>query len=130
MFFFCLLVALQNQVNGRGMREFRGAAKSAILDVKLLGDRSNLRVDYAGIELRPRSREDFRLSDRIGQMVCRLDKIGSFVLVRIRDCQKNAPESGPPHLIFRRKIRATVEGFSIGQKKSSQRPSPLSGNGA
>ena len=100
------------------MRKFRRAAKAAILDVKLLRDRSNLRIDDGGVELRTRSREHFRLSDRIGQMVRRANKLSSLIFVGIRYRQQNATEARPSHLIFRRKIRAAKKWLSIRQQKS------------
>src|SRR5580658_9164196 len=128
MFLFGLLVTLENKVHSRGVRKFRRSAKAAILDVELLRDGGDLRFDHAGVELRTSTGEHFRLRDRIGQMVCRLNKIGSLVAVRIRNCQEKAAKAGAPHLIFRRKIRPAKEWFSVGQQKSRQRPASLTGN--
>src|ERR1700722_13876295 len=60
-------------------------------------------------------------------MICCLYKIVSLIPVRIRNCQENAPKTGPPHLIFRRKIRAAKKWSSVGQQKSCQRPAALTG---
>jgi hypothetical protein len=51
MLLFRLLVSLKDEVDGRGMRELRGAAEAAVLDVEKLGDGFDLRVDDAEIEI-------------------------------------------------------------------------------
>ena len=61
-------------------------------------------------------------------MIGGTDKLDSFIFVGIRHRQQNAPKSGPPHLIFRREIRAAKKWFSIGQQESRQWPATLPGN--
>src|SRR5215469_15478816 len=52
MLFFCLLIAIEEQINSGGMREFWCAAKAAIFDVKKLRDGLDLGVYHAEVELR------------------------------------------------------------------------------
>src|SRR5580700_11107620 len=63
-------------------------------------------------------------------MVRRPDKIGSLIFVGIRNGQKKTAKAGAPHLIFRRKIRATEKWLPIGQQKSRQGPAALAGDRA
>ncbi len=62
-----LLIALEDQVDGRGVREFGGAAEAAVLDVEKLRDRFDLRVDDAEIKFGAGAGEDFRLRDGVGE---------------------------------------------------------------
>src|SRR5438034_10007179 len=57
MFFFRLLIALKDQVDSRRVRELRGAAEAAVLNVEKLCDGFDLRVDDAGVEISSRSEE-------------------------------------------------------------------------
>src|SRR5882762_1871909 len=61
MFFFRLLVALEDEIDGRRVREFRGAAKAAVLDVEELGDGFDLRINDAEVEIGASASEDFGL---------------------------------------------------------------------
>src|SRR5882762_5891469 len=51
MLLFRLLVALEDEIDGRRMREFRGAAEAAVFDVEKLGDGFDLRVHDAKVEI-------------------------------------------------------------------------------
>src|SRR5690348_14537487 len=130
MLLLCLLVTLKDQVNDGGMWEFRSAAKTAVLDVELLGNRSDLSIHNAVIEFRTRTCENFRMRDCIRQMIRRADKLGPFVPVGVRDRKENPAKARPSHLIFRREIRSPKKGLSIRQQKSCQRPTTLAGNSA
>src|SRR5256885_3699716 len=82
MLFFRLLVALEDEVDGRGVREFRGAAEAAVPDVEKLGDGFDLCVDDAKVEISASAGEDFRLRDGIGEGVGGALQFGSLVAVR------------------------------------------------
>ena len=128
MLFFRLLVALEDQVDGRGVRKFRGAAEAAVLDVEKLGDGFDLCVDDAKVEISASAGEDFRLRDGIGEGVGGALQFGSLVAVGIGDGEKNAAESRAAHLVFGREIGAAKKGFAIREQKTGQRPSPLAGD--
>src|SRR5258708_2681579 len=128
MLFFCLLVALEDEVNGGGVREFRGAAKAAVLDVEKLGDRFDLRFDDAEVEISAGAGEDFGLGNGVGEGVGGAFELGALVAVRIGDGEKNAAETGAAHLVFGREIGATKKRFSVGEQKTSERPSALAGD--
>src|SRR5256885_17244220 len=113
MVFLRLLVALEDEVDGRGVREFRGAAEVAVPDVEKLGDGFDLCVDDAKVEIRASAGEDFRLRDGIGEGVGGALQFGSLVAVGIGDGEKNATESGAAHLVFGGKIRDTKKGVAI-----------------
>src|SRR5713226_996732 len=129
MLFFCLLVALEDEVDGRGVREFRSAAEAAILDVEKLGDGFDLRIDDATVEIGAGTGENFGLRDGVGEGVGRALELGAFVAVRISDGEKNAAETRAAHLVFGRKIGSAEKGLSIGEQKTSERPSALAGDG-
>jgi hypothetical protein len=63
-------------------------------------------------------------------MVRRANKLGSFIFVGIRHGQQNAPKTGPPHLIFRREIRAAKKGLSVWEQEAGQGPAALARDGA
>ena len=108
-----LLVALQNQIDGRGVRKLRRIAEATVLDVELLCDRANLRIDYAGIKVRSRAGEDFGLRDGIGDGVGGAFEVGALVLIGIGDGEEHAAKTWPPHLIFGREIGAAEERLPI-----------------
>ncbi len=61
MFFFRLLIALEDEINGRRVRKLRGAAEAAVLDVEKLGDGFDLGVDDAQIKFGAGASENFGL---------------------------------------------------------------------
>jgi hypothetical protein len=118
MFFFGLLVTLKNQINCRGVREFRGVAEAAVFDVEKLGDGFDLGVDGGEVEIGAGTGEDFGLRNGIGERISCAFEIGAFVAVGIGNGEKNAAEPGAAHLIFWRKISAAKKGFAVGEKKT------------
>src|SRR5260221_10634613 len=67
MLFLGFLVALEKQLNRGSVGEFRRLSETAIANVKKFGDRLNLRVNDAEIELGSCAVESFRLGDRVRQ---------------------------------------------------------------
>src|SRR2546425_13367051 len=130
MLFFGLPVALEDEVDGRGVREFRGAAEAAVLYVEELGDGFDLRVDDAEVEICAGSGENFGLRDSVSEGVGSEFEFGAFVAVGIGDGEKNAAETRAAHLIFGREISAAEKGFAVGEQETSERPATLAGNGA
>src|SRR5260370_23540280 len=129
MLFFCLLVALEDEVDVGGVRDFGGAAEAAVFDVEELGDGFDLRVDDAEMETSAGSGEDFGLRDGVAEGVSGALEFGSLVAVGIGDGEKNAAETGAAHLVFGRKVGAAKKGLAVGEQKSGERPASLSGNG-
>ena len=130
MFFFRLLIALKDQVDSRRVRELRGAAEAAVLNVEKLRDGFDLRVDDAGVEISSGAGEDFRLRNCVGERVGGALKFGAFVTVGIGDGEKDAAKSRPAHLVFRRKIGTAEKRLSIGKQEAGEWPAALAGNGA
>src|SRR5260370_36348894 len=130
MLFLGFLVALEKQLNRGSVGEFRRLSEAAIANVKKFGDRLNLRVTDAEIELTSCAVERFRLADAVRQGIGGALAIGPLGAIRIGHGQQYAPETGPPALIIRREIRATVKGLAIRKQETGQRPSALSGKGA
>src|SRR6266699_535275 len=58
-----LLVPFEDEVDGRRVREFRGAAESAVLDVEELRDGFNLGVNHADIKFGAGAGKDFGRSE-------------------------------------------------------------------
>src|ERR1700674_1570523 len=112
------------------MREFRGAAKAAGLDVEKLGDGFDLGVDDAEVEVGAGTGEDFGLRDGIGQRIGSALELGALVAIGIGDGEKDAAESGAAHLIVRREIGAAKKRFAIGKQKTGEGPAALAGDGA
>src|SRR5690349_4825311 len=98
MFLFCLLVALKDEINGRGVRKFWRTTEAAVLDVEKLGDGFDLRFDDAKIEIAAGAAEDFGLRDGVSKRVGGAFELGPFVAIRISDGEKKAAESGATHL--------------------------------
>src|SRR6266478_5624568 len=130
MLFFCLLVALEDEIDGGRVREFRGAAEAAVLDVEKLGDGFDLRFDDAEVEIGAGAGEDFSLRDGVGEGVCGAFKLGALVAIGIGNGEKNAAKTGAAHLVFGREIGAAEKRFAIGEQKTGERPAALAGNGA
>ncbi len=130
MFFFGLLVALEDEIDGRGVWKLRSAAEAAVLDVKKLGDGFDLRVDDAEVEIGASAGEDFGLRDGVGEGVGGTLEFGTLVAIRIGDGEKDAAESGAAHLVFGREIGAAEKRPSVGEQKTGERPAALAGNGA
>src|ERR1700674_510263 len=112
------------------MREFRGAAKAAVLDVEKLGDGFDLGVDDAEVEIGARTGEDFGLRDGVGERVGRALELDAFVAVGIGDGDQYAAESGAAHLVLGREIGAAKKRFAIGKQKTGEGPAALAGDGA
>src|SRR5277367_3360046 len=110
------------------MWKFWRLAKSAIADIKQLRNRSDLRIHNAGIKVRARADERFRLLHRLADGVRGAFEIRTLVAVGVRHRQQHAAKPRTPHLIFRWKIRATKKRLSVGQQKSRQRPATLPRN--
>src|SRR5213079_2325974 len=110
MLFFRLLVALEDKVDGGGVREFGGAAEAAVLDVEKLGDGFDLRFDDAEVEIGASTGKDFGLRDGVGEGVGGAFELGALVAVGIGDGEKNAAECGATHLVFGREIGAAKKG--------------------
>ena len=125
-----LLVALQNQIDSRGVRKLRRLAEAAVLDVELLCDRANLRIDYTGIKVRSRDGDDLGLRDGIVDCAGEAFEVGALVLVGIGDGEEHAAKTGPPHLVFGRKVRSAEKWLPIREKKTRQRPAALAGERA
>src|SRR2546430_4970507 len=128
MLFFRLLVALEDEVDGRGVREFRGAAEAAVPDVEKMGDGFDLCVDDAKVEISASAGEDFRLRDGIGAGVGGALQFGSLVTVGIGDGDKNAAESRAAHLVFGREIGAAPKGCVISRRNTGPAASPVAGD--
>src|SRR5467141_805556 len=125
MLFLSLLIAIEDQIDGRGVREFWGAAKAAVLDVKKLGHGLDLRVDDTQVEIGTGASENFGLRDGVGEGVGGAFKLCALVAVGIGDGEKNAAESRAAHLVFGREIGAAEKRFAIREQKTGQRPAPL-----
>src|SRR5260370_18220563 len=130
MLFFGLLVTLEDEIDGGGVGKVGGGGEGAVLDVEKLRDGLDLRVDDGEVEIGAGAGENFGLRDGVGEGVGRALELGAFVAVRISDGEKNAAETRAAHLVFGRKIGAAEKGLSIGEQKTSERPSALAGDGA
>src|SRR5229473_2144273 len=130
MFFLGLLVALEDEIDGRRVREFRGAAEAAVLDVEELGDGFDLGVDDAEVEIGAGTGEDFGLRDGVGEGVGGAREVGALVAVGIGDGEKYTAETRAAHLVFGRKIGAAKKRFAVGEQKTGERPAALAGDGA
>src|SRR5690242_4987406 len=130
MLFFGLLIALEKQINGRGVRKFWRAAEAAIFDVEKLRDGLDLSVYNTGIKLRARAGESFRLSDPFGERSGGTLELDPFVAKGIGYGKKNSAEARAAHLIFGREVRSTEKGLAVRQQKAGKRPASLAGNGA
>ncbi len=82
-----LLIALQNEVDGRSVGEFRRLAEAAVFDVELLRDRANLRVDYTGIKVRSRASERFGVGYGISDGVGGAFEVGALIFVGVGDAR-------------------------------------------
>src|SRR4029077_18293871 len=114
----------------RSVRKLRRASKPAILDVEELGDRADLFVNDAEVEIGASASENFSLRDGVSEGVSSALKISVLVAVGIGYGEKNAAKTRTTHLIFRRKISATKKWLSIGKQKTGEWPATLTGNGA
>src|SRR5258708_38699696 len=90
MLFFGLLVTLEEEVHGRGVGEFRSAAKAAVLDIKKLSHGLDLRADDTEVEIGAGASENFGLRDGVGKRVGGTREFGPLVAVGIGYGEKNA----------------------------------------
>src|SRR5260370_19793774 len=130
MFFLSWAVALEDEIDGGGVREFWGAAKAAVLDVKKLRHGFDLRFDDTEVEIGTGASEDFGLRNSVGEGVGGALELGTLVAIRIGYGKENAAESWAAHVVFRGKICATEERLSVGKKKTGEGPAALAGDGA
>src|SRR5258708_17206699 len=125
-----LLIALKDEINGGGVRKFRGAAKAAVFDIELLRDGANLRLNDAGIEIGASAVENLRLRNGAGERVRGTLELGALVAIGIGNGEEHAAETGAPHLIIGREIRAAKKRLSVGEEKAGEKPAALPGDGA
>ena len=118
MIFAGLLVAFQNKVDRGGVREFRGAAKSAIFDVEKLRDGGDLRVDNGGVELCVRAGEHFGLSTASAMESAARSNSARLLRKESATARRMRRKSGPAHLIFRREISAAKKGPTVWAAKN------------
>src|SRR5260370_4647158 len=124
MFFFSLRVALEDEIDGGGVREFWGAAKAAVLDVKKLRHGFDLRFDDTEVEIGTGASEDFGLRNSVGEGVGGALELGTLVAIRIGYGKENAAPSWAPHLVFSGTTCATEDRLSARQKKPANGPPP------
>ena len=124
------LVALENQLDRGSMRELRRLAESAVADVKKFGDRLDLRIHYAQVELGFCAVKGFRLRYRVSEGIGGTLEVRPLISIGIRDGQQNSAKTGPPALIVGRKIGAAIKGFAVRKQEAGQRPTALPGKGA
>ena len=60
-----LLVALEDEIDSAGVREFRSVAKATVFDIELLNDGADLRIDHAEVEFGASALEHFGLGDGV-----------------------------------------------------------------
>src|SRR5260370_42144196 len=128
MFFLRLLVTLENEIDGGGVRDFRGVAEAAVLDVEELGDGFDLRVDDSEVEVGAGAGEYFRLRDGVGEGVGSAFEFGALVAIGIGDGEKDAAKSGAAHLVVGRGIGAAKKRFALGGQKTGEPPAGLAGD--
>src|SRR5205814_4719655 len=93
MFFFGLLVALEQEINRWGMREFWRAAEAAILNVEELRDGLDLGVYNAEVKLRPSAGESLGLRHSFRKGIRGTRKLVSAVAIGIRDGKEDPAEA-------------------------------------
>src|SRR5579864_6253740 len=104
--------------------------KTAIAAIEQFGDGLNLRVDDGQVKAGMGAREHFRLRHGIGQRIRSLLQVSALVMKGIRNGHQHPAKSRAPALIFRREIGTAVKRLAIGQQKSRERPTPLTGKRA
>src|SRR5207245_1472734 len=122
--------AFEDEIDGRRVREFGGAAEAAVLDVEELSDGLDLGIDDAEVEIGAGAGEDFGLRDGVGERVGGALEFGAFVAVGIGNGEKYTAEPGAAHLVFGREISAAEKRLAVGKQKTSQRPAALAGDRA
>src|SRR6266849_3330493 len=130
MLFFGLLVAFEDEVDGGGVREFRGTTEAAVLYIEQLRDGIDLSGDDAGIEFGAGASENFRMSDGFGKRFGGAFQLGALIAEGIGDGEKHAAETGTVQLVFGREIGAAEKRFAVREKESGERPAALFGNRA
>src|SRR6267142_276353 len=130
MFFLGLLVALEDEVDGGGVRKFWSAAEAAVLYVEQLRDGIDLGGDDAGIEFGAGAGEDFGMRDGFGKRFGGAFQLGALIAEGIGDGEQHAAETGAVHLVFGREIGAAEKRLSVREKESGEGPAALFGNRA
>ena len=130
LFVLGLLIALQEEINGRRMGKLGSVPKTAVAAIKQFGDGLNLRADDGQVKTGMRAREHFRLRHGIGQRIGSFLQVRAFVVEGIGNGHQHTAKSWAAALIFRREIGAAVERLAIGQQKSREGPAPLAGKRA
>src|SRR6266850_2714746 len=130
VFFFRLLVAFEDEVDGGGVWKFRGAAEAAVFYVEQLRDGIDLGGDDAGIEFGVGAGEGLGMCDHFGERFSGAFQLGALIAEGIGDGEKHAAETGTVHLVFGRKIGAAEKRFAVREKESGERPAALFGNRA
>src|SRR5207253_9508723 len=128
--FFGLLVAFEEEIDGRSVGELRRPAEAAISAVEKLCDGLDLRVDRTEVKFRASTGEALGLRHGFGKRIRGAFKLGSAVAIGLRNSEEHAAKAGAAHLVFGRKIGPPEKRFAVGKQKAGERPAALPGNGA
>src|SRR5580704_10804970 len=112
------------------MRKLRSLPESAMLSVKHAECGLLNRIDDAGGNPSVAPRKRLRLRDRAFHHLRLLHHVAMFFLKGCGDAGQYALETRSPITICRRKISASIKRLTVGSKKRSERPSPLSADRA
>src|SRR6266566_4986398 len=107
------------------MWKLRGRAKPSMLRIKHLERRLLNRLDSARRNASAASVKRLGLHNRAFDHRRLLDHIPMLLFVRIRNAQQYAPETRPPIMILRRKVRPAIKRLPIRREKCRERPSAL-----
>ena len=125
-----LLVALEQKVERRGMREFGGAAETAVPEIEHLHHGANLLVDNAGIKCAAGAGECLRLGDSLDEGFGSFEDFAAAILIGVGDGHEDALEARAAQGVFGRKIRAAEERFAVRGEKTGEGPAALARDGA
>ena len=124
------LIALQQQVNGAGVREFRRVAEAAVRLIELAQRRFNHRIDHACIKCAASAVKNFRFGDGLFERLRGSIHFGAAGFEGLRNRREDAFHSRPSAGIVGRKIGAAEKRLSIRREERGEGPAALAGNRA
>src|SRR6266436_6656778 len=107
------LIALENQLDRGSVRKLWRLAEPTISGIKEFGDRLDLRIDHAWVELRFCAVKCFRLRYRVSQGIGSALEIRPLIAIRIGHSQQDAAKTRPAALIVGREISAPIKRFAV-----------------
>src|SRR5579883_2915309 len=129
MLFAGLAVALEEQVDGGGVRKFWRIPETPVADIEKLRHRTDLRIHHTEIEFGASASKGLGFGHGFGEGFGGIGEILALILVGVGDGEEDAAEAGAAVLVLGREISTAEKWFPVGHQEAGERPAALPTDG-